>query len=86
MFSFINHSKNENIVRKFPQARDDIIMVYALKNIKKGEELAHDYAKDIKGQKRIAALSNWGISEWDGQARLIDLEQRHVELYWESII
>jgi len=49
MFSLINHSKNENIVRKQPENRDDVVMVYARRNIKKDEELTHDYAKDIKG-------------------------------------
>jgi len=74
MFSLINHSKNENIIRKQPEKRDDIVMVYAQRNIKKDEEITHDYAKDTKAQKRVIALSQWEINEWiwsywhDGQS------------------
>jgi len=66
MVSLINHSKNENLVKKFPVKRDDVIMVYAQRNIKQGEELLHDYVSGLKEKKRTAALSQWGLSEWDG--------------------
>lgn len=58
MVSLINHSKNANLVKHFPSKRDDVIMVYAQRNINKGEELLHDYVSGVKDKKRVAALDS----------------------------
>jgi SET domain-containing protein len=42
--SFLNHDRNKNVRFEY---RDNVLMMYALRDIKEGEELVFDYCEGV---------------------------------------
>ena len=59
LISLLNHSKHSNI--KKIHFSDDILMVFADRDIDEGEEICHDYCLGIEGRERVERLRAYGI-------------------------
>ena len=63
LLSFINHDKNYNVRQTFNK-ENNLNIIQANRNIKKGEEIVLDYAYGTHNLgKRNKILGRWGISE-----------------------